>query len=93
MMHGAINVTEEELLVGLFQIVGPVANPSNADLSTLEGSLRSEADLPPPEKQSGNTRSHSALIGVSSRKPSLEAQLQPIKSSTARNWRESQSSW
>lgn len=76
-------------VAGLFQIVGPLATPSNSDLTSLGGSLNPEAELRLPP---GRKASHSVLAGnPSDRKPSLEAQLQPVKSSTATKWRLAQS--
>jgi hypothetical protein len=72
---------------GLFQIVGPMAFPSATDLNALEEDSAASIQSLPSRRLAGSSNRLSMLAGdVRERRPSLEAQLRPIDSKTARGW-------
>ena len=76
---------------GLFQIVGPLANPSASDLASLDGTPRADIEALPSRRLARSGISSDMLAGeFASRRLSLEAQLQPIESSLAKKWSASQ---
>lgn len=75
------------LFVGLFQIVGPLANPSASDLTSLDHEAQSEIDKLPSKRLANKSGSANMLAGnFANRRLSLEAQLQPIDPAVAKKW-------
>ena len=74
------------LTSGLFQIVGPLANPSLSDLASLDTTEADIQSLPSKRLASANISSNMLAGDFANRRLSLEAQLQPIDPLTARKW-------
>ena len=74
---------------GLFQIVGPMAFPSAADLGALEEGPATKASiqsLPSRRLAASSPRLSMQAGDFGGRKPSLDAQLRPIDSKPVRGW-------